>query len=48
MSGSSETVIYTTTLNCWMLLAVKPQITGGKKHSEERASLFAAQVNFPC
>jgi hypothetical protein len=48
MSGSSETVIYTTTLNCWMLLAVKPQITGGKKRRSFLAMLSAAQVNFPC
>jgi len=25
-----------------------PQITGGKKQSEERAALFAVRVHLPC
>jgi hypothetical protein len=30
------------------VLQLTPQITGGKKQSDEGAALFAVRVHFPC
>jgi len=41
-------VVFGTTDILFKKVPLTPQITGGKKQSEERAALFAVRVHLPC